>query len=171
MIYIIIGMIIGAILFLCTCETILGKIFGFFAGILGGFCAGALIWITIGSVIGSFLPCHYVITGNTNIVALNDNSATSGSFFLGCGTIDNKTVYKYVINTDNGKQVRELEDDDDTVIYIKEYNKNPKIEYKSWDFINQNYYWFSCPSILKDDVITFYLPEGSVTNKFSIDLE
>jgi len=171
LVYIIAGIIVGAILISSMLESKIGEIVGILLGTLMGIAVGVIVDVTIGSIIGRFLPTQYVITRTTPIVALNDNSATNGSFFLGCGKIGEKTVYKYVINTSHGKQVKELEEDKNYSIYIKEYKDSPKIEYQSLDFINQKYYWFAFPPSCGKQIVTFYVPECSVTNEFNIDLE
>lgn len=170
MIYVIIGTVLGLILNVHMWESIIGKIFGALSGMFIGFFIGALVWISIGSIIGIFLPTHYIVRETTNIVAFEDNSEVNGSFFLGCGKVNENTVYRYIIDTDNGKRVKELEENRDTAIYIKECSDSPKIEYKVLDFINQNNYWFACPFLSKE-IITFHIPEGSVTNEFNVDLE
>ncbi|MBU5331739.1 hypothetical protein KQI61_05980 [Anaerocolumna aminovalerica] len=170
MIYLIIGVIAGIISGIRFCDYgVLNKIIGFVVGGIMGFCLGALTWASIGSIIGNLLPSEWQTSSTTNLVALNDSSQINGSFFLGCGTIGEDTAYKYIVNTNKGKQVREINAKNNNV-YIKEYNNTPKIEIKKWEFINEKYYLFASPA-WKDDEVIFYIPEGSVTNNFSIDLK
>lgn len=170
MVYLVIGVVAGIISGIRFYGYgVVNKIIGFVIGSIMGFCLGVLTWVSIGSIIGNFIPSEWKISSTTNLIALNDSSQINGSFFLGCGTIGEDTVYKYIVNTDKGKQIREINTDNNDV-YIKEYNGTPKIEINTWEFKNEKYYWFASP-IWKDDEVIFYIPEGSVTNNFSIDLK
>lgn len=174
MIYLIIGTTIGAIIgFLQFCdknETLIERLALLISKTILGLGCGIAVLITIGLIIGCFLPTKYVTTKTTNILALKDNTETSGSFFLGCGTVEGETVYKYVVETKDGKQVKEIKDDNSATIYIREYEGKQKIEYKELEFVNKNNYWFACLFDKKSKII-FYIPKGSVTNEFNINLE
>lgn len=168
MIYLIIGVVIGIILVIAD-SIDYGFEFWTLLRVLIGFLIGLVVWISVGTIIGLFLPTEYQLYETQNLSALKDNSSISGSFFLGSGTVDEHTVYKYVTDTDKGKLICELSAENSD-IYINECDEQSRVEIYSEGFVSDWYAWFAFTGWSNNEVI-FYIPEGSLTTEFDIDLE
>lgn len=133
-------------------------------GLIMGVLIGFFIWVSFGSAIGIFLP-ERVELKTQEIIALQDNIGTKGSFFLGSGTIDSEPHYTYMIETEKGFKLENVEADESYVIY----DDNPRIEtrYKSL-----KYDWMYLIAIEWPSAeYTFYIPEGSIYTGYKVDLQ
>lgn len=132
-----------------------------------GICAGAILWISIGSIIGCFMPT-VDIKETKELYALQDNNQINGSFFLGSGRIDEEMHYVYVVKEDRGKQMQTLEIDENE-IYLNDNADTPTLDIYSKDFKYGWMYWFAIPGI--DCEYVFNIPSGSIDYEYNIDLE
>lgn len=140
---------------------------GFF-GILKGAFFGLLVWLTIGSVIGYMLPSD-ITYEETKIYALKDSSETSGAIFLASGYSDEKLVYRYIVMTDKGKQIKTISAKN---AYIEEIKDGEPVVRKYSYKLKKGQWWFATSSFnfLKNYAV-FYVPEGTVTGDFNVNLE
>lgn len=163
MIFILLGLILG---FLYGLQEE-GFSFGILVA-LGGFLAGSFIWFIFGGIVGITLPTVDKVQ-EYELCALNDNISIQGRKYLFSGRIDGELVYRYIINTEKGKHIEESEIDN---VYIKEGNYKPMIKEHTTDFKKDWYYLFCFPLFTDiDNYIEFYVPEGTVTNEYDIDLK
>lgn len=126
-----------------------------------------LIMIVV-MIVPSVLPTIEVLVQTQNILALNDSTNIKGNYFLFSGYVDEELTYRYVVDTDKGKHVESCDADN---TYIKE-NTDGKhcIEHYKSEFKYQwMRTWFICLDISSYDII--YVPKGSITTKYNIDLE
>lgn len=139
-----------------------------FVGVIIGSILGSLTWFIIGSIIGNFLP-NEIMVDETKIYALKDSSETNGAVFLASGYSDEKLVYRYIIMTDKGKQIKTIST---SKAYIEEIKDGEPVVKKYSYKHKQGYLWFATNFFnwFKDYTV-FYVPEGTVTNDFNIDLE
>ena len=72
-----------------------------------GIGTGLILWLSIGSIIGLFMPT-IDIKETKELYALQDGNEISGSFFLGSGRIDEEMHYVYIVKEDRGKQMQTL---------------------------------------------------------------
>jgi hypothetical protein len=166
MIWIIIGMIGGIIKTITEeCFFWVEKVLLGFVNVLTGFMFGVLLLFTLGSLVGDFLP-QVEEYKEQEIYALNDSSSTEGSKFLFSGHIDEKLVFRYVIETDKGKHIEEIKGIDK--VYIKEGNYSPVLRIYSYDLKEDWHYWVAIPSF--DKYYVFYVPENTVTDEYNINL-
>ena len=172
MIYIIIGVIIGLYIaitegWLCDWRDICANIIVTIILPLGCGLFGLLTWLLLGSIIGCFLPT--VETKETQeLYALSDNYEMYGSFFLGCGSIDEEQHYIYIIKENKGKQVKNIEVNDN--VYLNDTIEDTPtldtyITILKYDWM----YWFAFPS--EDKTYVFNIPSGSIDYEYNIDLE
>ena len=163
MIYIILGCIIGVVVGYNYCYELDEGILG---GFLGGLI-GVIAYFIIGSIIGLFLPTKDIIT-TQNLCALNDTTTIEGQTFLFSGYIDEELKYRYLVETKKGIHVEEK---GITNAYIKTIEKGEQPYIEEYDSVLKSdlYYWFAVN--LKDNEYVFYLPEGSITNEYNVDLE
>lgn len=145
-----------------------------FLSILGGALMGLIVSIVLFAVF-SVVACDAPGTVHEGysyeLVALNDDadSSISGLFFLGTGSVssDEDLEYVFIYETEKGMTVGERRAKSVYVQYIAE-NETPCLvhyveTYDSsfWDWLLGN----------KDSWDVFYIPEGSITTDFEIDLK
>lgn len=162
MLFIIILVILGFIVMYSGGES-------FSDGLLGaliGFLTGLLLMFTIGQIIGLMLPKEENIT-KENIYALNSSDSTEGASFIFSGYVDENFIYRYVIETDKGKHVEEIDADK---VYIVEGNYEPIMEIHKTVFKYKWMYLFAYHGSEKD-YVKFYVPSGTVTTEYSVNLE
>lgn len=145
-------------------------------GILGAFVGlaiGGILFFFVGGWIGNELPQKEIVT-EQQIYALNDSTSTEGRKYLFSGYIDEDLVYRYVASNDKGKYIEEIKDDDDTYnpIYIKEGNYTPALKHFSYKLEKDWHKLFAHADFknTKDECYIFYVPEGTVTNEYNINL-
>ena len=96
------------------------------------------------------------------IVSLNDNNLISGSFYLRSGHIDENLYYQYMVKMNNGGYVSNKVNSKNTIIYYSD--DNFRVE---WWTRSKKYLWFK----VKDKINKVYIPEGSISDMYSIDLK
>lgn len=129
--------------------------------------AGVLLWISIGTIIGYFMP-KVDIKETKELYALQNNNQINGSFFLGSGRIDEEMHYVYIVKEDKGKQMQTLEIDANE-IYLNDNVDTPTLDIYSKDFKYEWMYWFAMPETSYEYV--FNIPSGSIDYEYNIDLK
>lgn len=129
---------------------------------------GFVISVLCSEICSNIVSVKYVKTETIEISALKDNTSSSAQFFLGSGCVDEEMRYFYIKNTEIGKKMDSIGAEN---AYIKENNtENPRIE--TWKPEYENWAWnliaFPC---FKNTRFQIYIPEGSVTTDFDIDME
>jgi hypothetical protein len=121
-------------------------------------------------------PRDYQTDYKYKIIALKDNKDIDGKFhggiFISSGYISESLYYYYAINTPKGKIINKVPAD---ITYINELNKNqtPTIECRTHKPIHSN----EIRDIVMAGMIEWgkecilNIPEGTLENKFDIDLE
>ena len=135
--------------------------------ILGAFITvgiSAIICIIAGGIISVNIDPVETHT-ETELVALSDGQSISGDFFLGCGVVDETTYYFYIVNTEYGMKSEKISADN---VYIQYCSETPKIDRITKDFPADSWYWVGIPCW--QDTYIMYVPEGSVTSNFNVDL-
>lgn len=95
------------------------------------------------------------------IVSLNDNNLTNGRFYMRRGYIEENLYYQYMVELNNGGFVaNKVNSANATLFYAKDnYRVEWYIKTKSW------FYWKMEKTYNK-----IYIPEGSITDDYSVDL-
>ena len=128
-------------------------------------CGGITLIIT--ALIGTAISSNEIIYKETvtPIVALEDNVASRGQFFLGTGSSKSDIYYYYMIDTERGYVIKNVKACD---AYIK-YDTDPRIVVESGRGFNHwyNYIWAFPTSVC----YTIYVPEGTILNNYNIDLK
>ena len=130
-----------------------------------GLVIGLAIYFLAGGAIGCNLATNEVIE-EQKIYALNDSLGVEGGYYLFSGYIDGDLEYRYVINTDKGKHIEEVDAD---YGYIKEGNYTPKVEHHYYTFEKKWHKWFA-HRLFVEDYYEFYVPENTVTTEYNVDL-
>lgn len=111
-----------------------------------------------------------------DLQALSDNTGVHGNFFLGSGTLDSVPAYYYYERRDDGSFYQwyvyagnaSIVETSDTPHVVRTcQNNNSFGHWVIWPLPMSNYDYTCSP----DDPAVFYVPEGSVTNSFNLDLE
>ena len=136
-----------------------------FMGGLLGLLIGLILWLFIGGLIGTWLPMVEVVE-EQEICALNDSTNVEGVNYLFSGYIDEDLVCRYVINTERGKHIEEVDTDN---VYIKEGDYTPIVKIHRYEFKKEWYYWFA-HDIFTEYYVEFFVPENTVTSEYNIDL-
>ena len=132
-----------------------------------GIGTGLILWLSIGSIIGLFMPT-IDIKKTKELYALQDSNEISGSFFLGSGRIDEEMHYVYIVKEDRGKQMQTLKIDTND-IYLNDNVDTPTLDIYSKDFKYGWMYWFAVPR--GDCEYVFNIPPDSIDYKYNIDLK
>lgn len=127
---------------------------------------GALALI-VTTIIGTGISSNEIIYEETvtPIVALEDNTASYGQFFLGTGAHKSDIYYYYMIDTERGYVMQDIKASN---AHIK-YDADPRIViengcgFKHW----YNYIW----AFPISTHYTIYVPEGTILNNYNIDLK
>lgn len=137
-------------------------------------------------ILGIFISCIPLIIGvdiadcssqvpldeppvETELIALKDGSAASGSFFLGTGSIDEKLYYYYLEETPKGIQSKKLAAGDNVYLHYTVENTPPTL--KTIKTRPESDFIYFLGSWLTFEEYHFYVPHSAVTNEVMIDLE
>ncbi|QWI73323.1 hypothetical protein ER45_030710 (plasmid) [Bacillus mycoides] len=105
----------------------------------------------------------------TELIGLNDGSNVTGRMFLGSGHVDGELVYKYAYKKGEGYNIDMIRADlVDELRYIKDGSK-PRIERQSVSFDSWVVGFLIQPFSESKTII--YVPEGTIQNTFTVDLE
>lgn len=175
-------LIIGAIIGFLICFIAENRSVGCgLCGAIMGFLAGFIITLTLSIFLPFSIYTEEAYCETTPICALNNNASIQGQKFLFSGTIREKYIYRYIISTQDGKQVKEINNSDN--VYIKEINnlETPCIKiYKTKRYIDEKTIkkWSKIAMMIRFDrpyvyitKIIFEVPTGTVTSEYNIDLE
>ena len=128
---------------------------------------GLILWISIGFIIGLFMPTIDV-KETKELYALQDSNEISGSFFLGSGRVDEEMHDVYIVKEDRGKQMQTLKIETNN-IYLNDNVDTPTLDIYSKDFKYGWMYWFAVPR--GDCEYVFNIPPDSINYKYNIDLK
>ena len=168
MAFIVIGFIIGAVIyvqkegidyvtdvFLCLIVGLIGALFG------GLIMAIATCFVPVSEY-------HFEQVNNTSIIAMKDNQGLTGDRFIFSGHIENELQYYYAAESSQGILVKKVPA---SQTYIRYDSTNPHIEeYRSTRF-NHWYTWIYAANFHNKNYNIIYAPEGTVDLVYEVDLE
>ncbi len=116
------------------------------------------------------------VKSSQNIVNIKDNRDTEGGFFIGCGEINAKQYYYYYYKTDSDSyKVNKINVDDCEIIYTKGTPHIDTIVKTADKKATENLLTLTPNLSLRistaGEKYKIYIPEGSITTDFSIDME
>ena len=167
MLWIIIGIIATGIYigYMIYDDYSWGEVVGLgFLSLIGSIMLALLLSIISGCIADTCADKTYSVAEDIEIYALRDNVTTEGKFFLGSGNVDGELKYFYVVETEFGYTVNDIDADN---VYIKYTTGKCHLEKHTYTFDNSFVRSIAMP-IGKRYV--FYIPEGSVINDYAIDL-
>ena len=158
--------IVGSVLYAIFSE--LGDSTDIFVGVLMSVVITGFL-VVISFIIGQEFEADEVYDSKTeSIVALKDNSVSTGHFFIGSGYIDSDLYYYYFTeNEDKGKEFYSVEAEK-TILYDDEKESIAYIETKKMKNSNPIINFFFITNRQKQEI---HIPEGSIDYSFSVNLE
>ncbi len=147
-------------------ETVLGTFFALLVALLlsGALCCLSECWVSYSS--------ESTIEETVEIIAMHDGSSASGNMgggiFCVSGTIDEKPVYKVLVETDKGLQTKTYKADE---TYVQFTDEAPRVEKHRVEAIG---FWnfFCWDGLLDKTEYIIYIPTDSVVaNDFVLDLQ
>ena len=165
----IISIVVGVICAISLCKEDCYLIRDYILYILfSGIIAFVIIIIGLAgsALIGESLDTTYTLEYSAPIVALKDDKIMQGDFFLGCGSVDGDLQYYYAEDSSKGYQVKHVDVDNTYLLFDDD---KPRIErYEAAAFNKKIHYLYAMPN---GYYYKIYIPHGSITNGFKVDLE
>lgn len=156
----VIGVIIGIISSNGWANVILHGALGFIIGTIGG----ALIAMIVGYT-GHLIYPEKITEKVFNVrylEVLQDNSSVNGSFFLGCGTINNEMCYSFYEKVDIDEFKMDMIRYNEATVKIIRDDSKPRIE-------NIHKEWRTNWGVWDDYYNVIYVPDGTIKNSFTLD--
>lgn len=124
-----------------------------------------IIAMTVGGVISQVTQKPTVVR-DWDLLALSNGSQVEGHFFLGSGTINERSVYTYLRQTSDGGAYLGSVPANQSLVY--ETDGNPRIEViEDCSDINS---WFSCADNEIFPRYRIYIPDGSIWYGYDVDV-
>lgn len=133
--------------------------------------AGLVIGMVFIGLFVSYLSGHFIVgheertTSELPIVSLADATHVEGQYLLFGGSVDSVPVYRYYYRTDEGFRMGWKPVDESYI--VEQESTRPRYE-KVEDIIDFGPWTHKMAS---DTHYVFYVPPGTVTNDFNLDLE
>lgn len=146
-------------------DSTVGRIIGApFVFIGGGFVVGfflAMVYFPLGFWAGNY--AYHDSDTSSDLRAINMGDQTTGRFFLGSGVINGENVYTYFyVNKGGNAQSGRI--DADSAEVVESDTEDPRIVTHNWRMP-----WWYGPFDL-GETYTIYVPEGSITSTYNLDL-
>ena len=116
------------------------------------------------------------VKSSQSIVNFKDHHDLQGGFFIGCGEVHTEQYYYYYYKTDKGSyKASKIKADDCEIIYTKDTPHIDTIVKSADEKATENPLTFEPLLSLRisgtGEKYKIYVPEGSITDEFSIDTE
>lgn len=132
--------------------------------VMGTIFATALIAMAGNGICSTFLTGEPEEYASSKLLALNDSSSTSGSFFLGSGSFDEEPAFFFYQQGERGATLEHV--DADVALIIEEDIKQPYISFTRTT--TENRFWYIGGT---ETNYEFHIPKGSITNSYVLDAE
>lgn len=170
MIWLILGVIVCSIIiigiFRDRYNDLLDKFFFSFLTLLLSFVISILVLVGVSAIVSCCADINYNIISDTKIIALKDNQNVSGNFYIMGGYVNEDLYYYYAVETEFGYKTEKIKAEN---AYIKYTDGETHIERYDGEFANSGVNFLAMP--MCDDRYIIYVPDGTVTNEFVVDLE
>ena len=116
------------------------------------------------------------VKSSQSIVNFKDNRDLQGGFFIGCGEVNTEQYYYYYYKTDKGSyKASKIKADDCEIIYTKDTPHIDTIVKSADEKATENPLTFEPLLSLRisgtGEKYKIYIPEGSITTDFQVDME
>lgn len=137
--------------------------------------------VCVATIISSFkytidIKLSDEVKSSQNIVNFKDNRDLQGGFFIGCGEVNTEQYYYYYYKTDKGSyKASKIKADDCEIIYTKDTPHIDTIVKSADKKATENPLTFEPLLSLRisgtGEKYKIYIPEGSITTDFSVDMK
>ena len=178
----IVGAVIGLVVFAIWAvtvfaDTIFGKVINYLwavplSALLGAFL-GLGLAILAGMAGTAFIPTQEVKISETPIYSVVDRTKSDGHFVLGTGYANSDLCVYYVTETDEGRKIESAKRAN--VVIVESDTEEPKAvvtgqRYKSsWGWLK--IFFLDVNGIFTGDKVTLTVPEGTITQEYTVDLQ
>lgn len=150
------------------CGSVLEKIWECIKSVV----VASIIWVIgtfiIAVIIGLFPKTEFVKVDNVQVVAISDGGANSGSFFLGCGSVQEQSYYFYYKKLPNkGFKQERIRVSDATI--FEDSTKTPSIQFYREYYVNKG--WHNWAILFYGSKADIFVPKGSIIRNFNFDLK
>jgi len=152
-------------------------------GALGDFfatvCIGGFLAVILNLVIGCIILANFEMTPTVvkqyEISAIQDTKNSQGNFFIGTGKINEELYYYIPIKYPDGTMVKKFKISEIFINEGNEYSPNIQVIESKYPEEFTKYAWlYSIIAPYGDKYnqkYKVYVPEGSISNDFSVDLK
>lgn len=126
-----------------------------------------IIYFCLMFFVSMFPETEEFLQEEKEIYALKDNNAVSGNFFLASGNISEEPYYFFIEGTERGKIMNKISVDNS---YLNEGAYKPHIKVYGHRYISDVWNWMFAEA-WGTEVYEFYIPEGTVTTDFNVNME
>ena len=149
---------IGYKISICIWRPIVALFLGMFVGAL------------IALFVGLFFKKKDAVVKTVSIYSMNDVFGTSGSFFLGIGSVKTEPYYFFYKKIDNGLVLDKIQTEGTTI--IEQDSTSPKIEYLGKEFASESaWLWVIPGGGCGCSNARIIVPKNSVKQGFNFDLK
>jgi hypothetical protein len=163
MLFILLAMIFGGFLSWkedeCVGSTVIGVIIGGFFGVLLSTMFGLIAVNTV--------KTKNVVIQQHELIQLKLNSKVEGSFFLGCGSIENNQYYFGYTKDENGEiSLNKYATDYAKIVYTEDVPKAQTIHKEPVNKI-----WSNIFVLLYKDYYRIFIPEDSIISSYDVNIK
>lgn len=108
-------------------------------------------------------PVEYIHTSTEYIAALQDNNITNSRYYMRRGRINEDLWYQYMVKSGCGYKANKCKSKN-AIIYCND-DETPRVE---WYDVEQKWLFFR---VIGDQHKKIYIPNGSIVEDYTIDLE
>lgn len=129
---------------------------------------GAMISFFIAVMVGIFVPTHFELEEQLELVSASDGSSIEGHFFLGSGYVGDRQVYSYRYQLDDGGLIwDQVQNSPEVVVYEEEREDAVLLIYVT---VPDDERWYLV-AVLVDSYrkYEFHVPKGSVLTGYVFD--
>ncbi len=146
-----------------TSDKVLLSVLSFVAATLLAF----VVVLIPSSIMSEYLPVEQELIETVEVSALKDSSVVEGHSYLFSDYANEEQSYFYMSNGEYGKHMDSIPAQN---AYIIENNdETPRIEKYEAGWKSKGWYLLGWP--IGEDINKIYIPEGSVTTDYSVDME
>jgi len=152
-----VGLVIGIIIAVSAKDK--------FSAVFFSVGIGAVVGLALNIPFEYALPTRLDHVKNIALISMRNGNEISGSFFLGCGTVDEKTYYYYYASLGNGRYVLEKKATESAVI-IEEDRSDGLLQISVYAIDRSWRSWVFSDILYKYE---FHIPQGSIQRNFTLN--
>lgn len=166
---IIIALVLAGFSTLIWNETLMARIVGFVFFTIVYLSVATIIMVALDSTLWGIADKKETII-KTRIYGINKETTLTGSFVIGCGTINNDYRYSYYVKYGKNESYKLDDVSSKNSVIIEDEEQHPYItKWKFVEIVNKNKWknWILIPQKIEDiDDIEIHVPKGTIVQDF-----